>query len=108
MGLSEEEKARAVEIFKKKTATEILKSVQGRLPEEYQYWIAEHLSANTDQSDPKVLEIKNKIGELFSETELSDLSRAALKKLVFDYIEFMSDGLSSEKVDKLNEIYEGI
>ncbi len=108
LGLSDDEKPRALDIFKKKVAAEVLRIVQGQLPEEQQSWIAGHLQFQPDPADPKVLEIKNKIGELFSETQLSDITRIAFKKLVKEYIDFMSDGLDADRVSKINAIAEGI
>lgn len=108
LGLSEDEKLKAVDIFQKKVASEVLILVKQQLPTEYQQWIEDHLKDQPDPADPKAMEIKNKIAEMFSEIQLSDMSRVAFKKLVSDYVDFMSDGLSAEKTSKLKAIVDGI
>lgn len=108
LGLSEEEKAKAIDIFKKKLAAEVLRLVQEQLPQEYQQWIADHLKDQPDPADPKTMEIKNKIAEMFSETDLADMSRVGFKKIVSDYVDFISDGLDAEKVAKIKGILDAI
>ena len=104
LGFSESEKERVAGIFKKKLTSELLKAVQGELPEDEQKWINEVMPTSSDPTDPKVLEIKNKIGELFSENDLYDRSRLAFKKIVADYVNFMSKDLDQGKISKIEEI----
>ena len=68
-----------------------------------QKWLAENIKS-TDPTNPKVAEIKNKIAELFSENDLYDRSRIVFKKIVSNYVDFMSQGLEEEKVRKMKEI----
>ena len=104
LGLSEPEKNKAADVFKKKLAADLIESIKGELPEDEQRWISEVMPTSSDPTDPKVAEIKNKIAELFSENDLYERSRPVFKKIVFDYVDFMSDGLDQEKIDKMKEI----
>ena len=108
LGLSQDEKIGATDIFKKKLAAELLATIKPQLSSEYQQWIADHLREQPNASNPKALEIKNKIAEMFPEKEFASMSRGAFKKLVQDYVNFMSEGLSSEKAAKIQEIVDGI
>jgi hypothetical protein len=98
---SDTEKEEALQTFKKKLAFELLKSVQGELPQAQQDWIA---NGNGDMNDPVFSEIQKTIQEMYSRESLYEKSKPIFKKLVSDYVEFMSDGLEPESVAKLTEI----
>ena len=101
LGFSDTEKEEALQTFKKKLAFELLKSVQGELPQGQQDWI---VNGGQDMNDPMFAEIKKNIQEMYSQESLYEKSKSVFKKIVSDYTEFMSDGLDSESVGKLNEI----
>ncbi len=107
LGLSDQEKERANDIFKKKLAADLLASVQSELPQEDQQWIASQMS-HPNPADPKIAEVKARIGGLFSETALYDRSRIVFKKIVADYVKFMSEGLEEEKASKIRELADKI
>ncbi len=101
LSFSDTEKEEALLTFKKKLAFELLKSIQGELPQSQQDWLAKQ---NQDMNDPMFLEIQKTIKEMYSQEVLYDKSKPLFKKLVSDYVEFMSEGLDSESTSKLKEI----
>lgn len=101
LGFSDIEKEEILQTFKKKLAFELLKSIQGELPQNQQYWLA---GSGQDMSDPTFSEIQKTIQEMYSQEQLYEKSKPLFKKLVSDYVEFMSEGLEQENVAKLNNI----
>ena len=100
---SEEDKAYALESFKKKFANDFLKSIEGELPSEHREWISENLK-NDNPSETKIEEIQNAIQGRYSQSELLERSRKVFKHILDEYIVFMSKGLSFEKTAQLNSI----
>lgn len=101
LSFSDAEKEEALQTFKKKLAFELLKSIQAELPQDQQDWL---IQANPDMQDSKLLEIQETIKNMYSEEALYEKSKPLFKKLVSDYVEFMSEGLEPESVVKLKEI----
>ncbi len=102
---SDTEKEEALQTFKKKLAFELLKSIQGELPQDQQDWLSKE---NRDMSDPMFSEIQKTIQGMYSQEVLYEKSRPIFKKLVADYTEFMSEGLDPESTAKLKEIVNNI
>ena len=102
---SEEEKQEALESFKKKLANVLLNSVRGELPDEQQSWIKDHMTS-ASSGDSKIAEIQNSIRALYSLGALHEQSRTAFKKILKEYIDFMSKNLDlkQEQTAKLREI----
>lgn len=100
LGFSDMEKEGALQTFKKKLAFELLKSIQGELPQNQQDWI---VKGSGDMTDSVFSEIQKTIGEMYSQEVLYEKSKPLFKKLVLDYIEFMSEGLDPESTAKLKE-----
>lgn len=105
LGFSDIEKEEALKTFQKKLAFELLKSIQGELSQDQQDWLA---NGGKDMADPVFSEIQKTIGEMYSEDVLHDKSKPLFKKLLSDYVEFMSEGLEPESVAKLKEIVNNI
>lgn len=105
LGFSNTEKEEALQTFKKKIAFELLKSIQGELPQDQQDWLAKE---SQDMNDPVFSEIQKTIQGMYSQEVLFDKSKPIFKKLVLDYIEFMSNGLDSESAAKLKEVVNNI
>ena len=101
LGFSDAEKNEALQTFKKKLAFELLKSIQGELPQDQQDWIA---TGNKDMNDPIFSEIQKTIQEIYSQETLYDKSKPIFKKLVSDYVEFMAKGLDLESAAKLKKV----
>lgn len=101
LGFSDAEKEEALQTFKKKLAFELLKSIQGELPQNQQDWL---VNGGSDMNDPVFSEIQKTIQETYSQEVLYDKSKPIFKKLVLDYVEFMAEGLDSESINKLKEI----
>ncbi|MBI2674792.1 MAG: hypothetical protein HYX22_03625 [Candidatus Yanofskybacteria bacterium] len=95
------EKEEALETFKKKLAFELLESVKGELPQDQQGWLSQ---AAPDMGDPKFVEIQNTIKGMYTNEQLYEKSKPIFKKLLEDYVAFMSQGISIEEVAKLKEI----
>lgn len=105
LGFSDTEKEEALQTFKKKLAFELLKSIQGELPQDQQDWL---IKGGTDMNDPIFSEIQKTIQEKYSQEVLYDKSKPVFKKLVSDYVEFMSEGLDPESTAKLKEVVNNI
>jgi len=101
LNFSDAEKEEALQTFKKKLAFELLKSIQGELPQNQQDWL---VSGNGDINDPVFSEIQKTIQEMYGQEVLLEKSKPVFKKLVVDYVEFMSEGLDSESTAKLKEV----
>ena len=105
LGFSDTEKEKALQTFKKKLAFELLKSIQGELPQNQKDWLVKE---SQDMNDPIFSEIQRTIQEMYSQETLYDKSKPLFKKLVSDYVEFMSEGLDPESMAKLKEIVNNI
>ena len=101
LGFSDTEKEEALQTFKKKLSFELLKSIQGELPQDQQDWL---VKVGQDMNDSIFSEIQKTIQETHSQEELYEKSKPLFKKLVSDYVEFMSEGLDPESVAKLKTI----
>ncbi|OGM99037.1 MAG: hypothetical protein A2915_03725 [Candidatus Yanofskybacteria bacterium RIFCSPLOWO2_01_FULL_41_34] len=101
LGFSDTEKEEALQTFKKKLAFELLKSIQGKLPQNQQNWLAD---GKGDMNDPMFPEIQKTIQEMYGQEVLYEKTKPLFNKLVLDYVEFMSEGLDSESVTKLKDI----
>ena len=101
LGFSDIEKQEALQTFKRKLAFELLKSIQGELPQNQQDWLTQK---SQDMHDPIFSEIQKTIQEMYSQEVLYDKTKPLFKKLVSDYVEFMSQGLEPESTAKLKEI----
>ncbi len=101
LGFSDEEKKSALTDFQKKLAMELLRMVQDELPEEYREFVATEGAKITDPGHPMVLKIQIELKKLHTMDEYFEMSRGILKKLLPDYIRHMSEGLSAEKIELL-------
>ena len=105
LGFSDSEKEEALQTFKKKLAFELLKSVQRELPQNQQDWLAKQ---SQDMNNPIFSEIQKTIQEMYSQEVLYEKTKPMFKKLVSDYVDFMSEGLEPESTAKLKEIVSNI
>lgn len=101
LGFSDTEKEEALQTFKKKLAWELLKSIQGELPNNQQDWL---VNEGKDMNDPMFSEIQKTIQGMYGQEVLYEKSKPLFKKLVSDYVEFMSEGLEPDSVAKLKDI----
>lgn len=106
LGFTEPEAKHAMESFKKKLAFEILKSLEAELPQDQKEWLSKNTTA--EPNDPKILEIQSSVKGLYSSQALFEKSRPIFKKLLENYIEFMSSDLNPEEVSKLKAISEKV
>ena len=106
LGFYENEKAKALEGFKKKFAYELLKATKDSLPEEQQRLITrvvvnkEELSPN----DPDILNFQKIFNDTYSEEKLNEISKPIFRRILGSYVDFMSSGLSEEDKNRLKEI----
>ena len=107
LGLFENEKEKALEGFKKKFANELLIELRSSLSVEQNQWITGTVvKKEYDKGDPKITEIQKTIDSAYSKEEFDKISRSVFKKIILSYNSFMSQKISSEKVEKLNKIGE--
>lgn len=105
LGFSDTEKEKALESFKKKLAAELLNSMKDKLSAEQQEWVKNQSGgAGISQDDPKIAEIQQTIRGLYSEEELHQKSKEIFRKLLREYVQFMSSGLEADSVSKLNNL----
>ena len=71
------------------------------MPKHQQDWLAKQ---SQDMNNPIFSEIQKTIQEMYSREVLYEKTKPIFKKLVSDYIEFMSEGLDPESATKLKEI----
>lgn len=104
LGFSEAEKARALEDFKKKLAFGLMNSLKGELSLEQQKWIENQISGGIEisQNDLKISEIQKAIQGLYSEEELYQKSKEIFRKMLQEYVQFMSSGLEADSASRLN------
>ena len=107
LGLFENEKEKALEGFKKKFANELLIELRSSLSAEQNQWITETaVKKEYDKGDPKITEIQKTIDSAYSKEEFDKISHSVFKKILTSYVNFMSQKVSSEKVEKLKKIGE--
>lgn len=107
LNFSEGERAAALESFKKKLAAEVLQAIEKELPQDQQEWLKENM-AKGDPHDPKVAEVRSYIHGKYSKEELQEKARPLFKKILRDYVAFMSQGLEAEKAEKLKLLAENL
>ena len=103
LGFSETEKKEALLSIKKKFASELLKSLQGKLSQEHQDWIAGNLD-NSEPDEIKTKEIHEAIKGLYTEEELDRVSHDVFGRILKSYTSFMSKNLSADKVSQIDDI----
>ncbi len=101
LGFSDTEKEEALQTFKKKLAFELLNSVKGEFSQDQQDWLAKE---NQDMNDPMFAEVQKTIQEMYTQEVLYEKTKPVFKRLVLDYVEFMSEGLDPESTAKLKGI----
>lgn len=105
LGFSDAEKDKALESFKRKFAAELLNSMKDKFSVEQQEWInGQSGGSELKQDEPKFIEIQQTIKELYPEEELYQKSKEIFRKLLEDYVQFMSSDLESDKTSKLNDL----
>lgn len=105
LGFSDEQKAGALETFKRRLMTELFTSVQDALSDETRTWLAEHGNELTGE-EPELAQVRKKIREVHTDQELLEKGRVLFKGLITDYAQFMSRDLSGEDTTKLKGIAE--
>ena len=95
-----------MESFKKRLAKELLHLLLNELTEDQREWIKiqQQQKSSPDTDDPKILEIQNTIKGLYSKEELHAKSRPLFKKILEDYVKFMSEDLDERKTTQLKKI----
>lgn len=106
LGFSEAEKTKALEDFKKKLAFELMNLLKGELSSEQQEWIENQVNRGIEvgQSNSQIAEIQQTIQGLYSEEELYQKSKEIFRKMLQEYIQFMSSGLEADSVSKLDDL----
>ena len=106
---SETEKQEALEGFKKKIAVSLLASAKKELSKGHQDWIENH-AASVNPRDPKVAEIRDEIKSLYPKEEWYEKSRVSFKKILEEYVDFMSRDLNLDesKTAQLRKIIESV
>jgi len=108
LGFSDAEKEKALGAFKKKLAFGLLNSIKGELPQDQREWLNQaSLSAGwagPDVQDPKFSEIQETIKNKYTKEQLYERTKPLFKKLLDDYVNFMSQGLSAEESSRLKEV----
>ena len=103
LGFSEAEKEEALMDIKKKFASEMLKAVQGGLPQEHQDWISNNLS-NSEPDGTKAKEIHDAIKGIYTEEQLDKISHEIFGQILESYTSFMSKNLNADKIFEIDEI----
>ena len=104
IGIPESGRDGALTSIKKKVAYGMYQSLKDKLPPDSQKWINEHVNDMTISPDSvEVQEIQKHINATPDE-ELLNLSLPIFKKVVTDYVDFMSEKLDPGKAPKLREI----
>lgn len=105
LGFSDMEKDEALESFKRKFAAELLNSTKDKLTVEQQEWInGQSSSSGPAQGDSKFTEIQQAVKGLYPEEEFYQKSKDIFRKILQEYIQFMSSGLEPDSISKLNEL----
>jgi len=107
LSFSEGEKFTALETFKRKLSSEVLLSIQAELPKDQQDWLRENISSANTQ-EPMIAEIGKFVHDKYTKEELHEKARPLFKKVLEDYIAFMSQGLEAEKTEKLKMVVENL
>lgn len=111
LGFTEQEKQMALGSFKKKLAGSLFEAVRGALSEEEKEWVLNYADSGLfDPADSKVSEIRESIKGFYAEEALQEKSRQLFKKIVVDYVDFMSRELRLDqgKRGRLEKIAESI
>lgn len=103
LDFSDEEKSKALMDFEKKVASEVLQSITQELPMEYREFLVGEGLRMTDPQNPMVLKMKEFIKNLHGKEEYQARARKIFEKLFKEYINYMRDGLSADKVDLLDK-----
>ncbi len=101
----EPEKEEALEGFKRKFANQLLMEIRGCLSDEQRDWIAGvAIEKKYDKNDPNVTEIQRVIDSAYPKEKMGQTSKMVFKKILASYVGFMSQKISTEKSEKLNQI----
>lgn len=106
LGFDDEQKASALEGFKRRLMSELFKSVESALSDETRAWLTEHGDSLTGE-EPELVQIRERMREVHSDEELLSKGRVLFKGLLTEYAEFMSKELSDEDTAKLKGIADG-
>ena len=105
LGFFDHEKEKALDGFKKKFASELLKELEGKLSEDQRQWIAQATAKKEyDKNDPVVAQIQDKISSAYPQEEFHQISDKVFKKILSSYVDFMSQKVDQEKSQKLTDI----
>ena|SRR3989338_8524084 len=109
LGFLEHEKEKALDGFKKKFANGMLIEIRGSLSENQQQWIAEvAVKKEYDKTNPKIAEIQKTIESIYPKGKMDEISKKVFTAILTSYVDFMSQKVDPEKVEKLKKIAESI
>lgn len=104
--VSEDDRLKYLDGFKRKLANELLLAASDALSVEQKEWLEKKMvSAAPD--DPQLLDIQKSIYKKYSVDDLVAKSRPIFKSMLEDYVRFMSKDLSAEKAERLEKIVNG-
>ena len=105
LGFFEHEKERALEGFKKKFANQLLMEIRDCLSDEQRNWIAGVVTDKQyDKNDPKLVEIQKTIDTTYPKDKMDEMAEVVFKKILVSYVGFISQKVSPDKSQKLNQI----
>ncbi|MBI2637903.1 MAG: hypothetical protein HYW88_03300 [Candidatus Sungbacteria bacterium] len=99
---SEADKEKALEDFKKRLAGELWLAVKKEM-KDVPAW-AEDLQSMTDPNDPRLPELRKALFAQFSKEDLAEKSRPLFKKILEEYVLFVSADLEQSSRDRLYAI----
>lgn len=107
LGFLEQEKEKALDGFKKKFASEMLKEFQSSFSTEQHQWLAQTIAKKEyDKNDPNISEIQKTINSAYSKDKMDEISGAVFKKILVSYVNFMVQKVDPEKGEQLKKIAE--
>ena len=108
LGFFDDEKSSALEWFKKKFAVELLNEFKENLSEDQRNWLIQAmLKDEFDKNDPTMVQIQEIINSYSDKEEFNQITRKVFKKIITDYINFMTQKVGPEKGEKLAQLLQG-
>jgi len=105
LGYPDAERVRVRELFKRRIAFELLKKVQGELPEEQRAFLESAAPMVADANHPMVAEMSKTLQSLHTIEEYDEMTEPIMKELVREYVSrAIRDGASAETADRLENL----
>lgn len=99
------EKGKALEAFKRKFANQLLLEIKDSLSDEQRRWIDEAAEKKYyDKEDLRIGEIQKTIDFFYSKDKMDEVSTRVFKKILISYVDFMTQRVDAQRVEKINKI----